>query len=362
MKIGIYDPYLDDLGGGEKYMMTLAICLAKNNHHVTVFWNNKEDLENLKRRFLLDLSSIKLSKNIFSPNVNFLERILETRKFDVIIILSDGSIPFVLSKKLFIHIQQPLTHICSDSWKTKIKLKRINKIFCNSYYTKSFIDKLFNVNSSVLYPPVELFPEEKEKANIILNVGRLRVKDVTINGEPVNDYKKQSVLIEAFKKMVSNGLKNWEFVLAVSVKQEDKSIFDQIQKMAEGYPINFLVNKNNKELWETYNKASIYWHASGFGEDLKNNPQYAEHFGISTVEAMGAGCVPVAINAGGQKEIVEDEKSGFLWNTEEELFERTMKLTKDSRLRRRMSEAARKRAKFFAGDRFCREIKEIIIK
>ena len=39
MKIGVYDPYLDDVGGGEKYMLTTAECLS-NDHDVTIFWDN----------------------------------------------------------------------------------------------------------------------------------------------------------------------------------------------------------------------------------------------------------------------------------------------------------------------------------
>ena len=31
MKIGIYDPYLDDIGGGEKYMMSIAEVLSLEN-------------------------------------------------------------------------------------------------------------------------------------------------------------------------------------------------------------------------------------------------------------------------------------------------------------------------------------------
>ena len=49
MRIGVFDPYLDDLGGGEKYMMSVASCLSKK-HDVTVFWDRKEDFEVFKKR------------------------------------------------------------------------------------------------------------------------------------------------------------------------------------------------------------------------------------------------------------------------------------------------------------------------
>ncbi|MEK7502083.1 MAG: glycosyltransferase [Patescibacteria group bacterium] len=355
MKIGIYDPYLDDLGGGEKYMMKIAQCFSQNNE-VFVFWNEEEDFDDLKKRFLIDLSRVSLRNNIFSKNFPIWKRLIESKRYDVIILLSDGSVPFLLSKKTYIHIQQPLPRIGLDL-KAKLKLSRISGIFCNSSYTKSFIDKSWGINTSILYPPVELKPKKTIKENIILHVGRFRVKNVG-----TEDYKKQGVMIDAFKKMIKQGLRNWKFVLAVSIRDDDKEVFDQVRESAKNLPIEFIVNRNNDELWDIYSKAKIYWHASGFGEDLKKHPEYAEHFGISTVEAMGAGAVPVVIDAGGQKEIVEEGKCGFLWNSINELIEKTSKLMENEKLLKKMSENARRRSARFAGDRFCKELEEIISK
>ncbi len=57
-----------------------------------------------------------------------------------------------------------------------------------------------------------------------------------------------------------------------------------------------------------------------------------EHFGITTGEAMSAGCVPVVINKGGQPEIVRDGVDGFVWNDSRELKEITLKLITDEYL------------------------------
>src|SRR3989344_7708867 len=276
MKIGIFDPYLDDLGGGEKYMMTIAECLSKK-HDVRVFWNNSKDLDLLIERFSLDLSKVKLVNNIFAPNSSFTERLRESRKYDIIILLSDGSIPLLLSKKLFVHIQQPLEQFEKGSLKNFFKLLRVTKFFCNSEYTKSFINNKFGIKTIVIYPPVETKPKNVEKENIILHVGRFRVKNAGID-----DYKKQQMMIDAFKEIVDGGLKNWEFIIATSVKENDTEEFERVKKTATNYPIKFLVNKKNVELWELYSRAKIYWHASGFGENLRLHPEFAEHFGIST--------------------------------------------------------------------------------
>ncbi len=354
MKIGIYDPYLDDLGGGEKYMMSIAKCLAKDND-VSIFWNNRRDLDNLSNRFAIALSNVSLVSNIFSPKTNIIKRLLETRKYDVIIFLSDGSIPLVLAKKLFIHIQQPLK--TEKNILTKLKVSRVDRVFCNSYYSKSYIDKQMGVASTVLYPPIKINSKNKIKQDIILHVGRFRPKD---SATGISDYKKQSVMVNTFKEMIKSGLKDWKFILAVSIRKGEEGIFEKFRSTAIGYPIEFLVNKTNDELWDVYSMAKIYWHATGFGEDLIKHPEYAEHFGISTVEAMGAGVVPVVVNAGGQKEIVENGKNGFLWDTFSDLTAKTISLINNDRLMKKMSNEAVIRSRYFSGDRFCKEVMNII--
>ncbi len=352
MRIGIYDPYLDDMGGGEKYMLSIAACLAEKNN-VDIFWDKPSDLEIVLRRFSIDLTNVKLVPNIFAKNVFLSKRLLESKKYDAIIYLSDGSIPVLLSKKLFIHIQQPFPAL-HPSIKSRIKLSRVDKVFCNSYFTKSFIDHELGVESIVIYPPVQLHPKKIEKENIILHVGRFRVTNINNT-----DYKKQQVMIDTFKK-ISKKIPKWKLVIASGVKEEDFDEFDQMKSSAKDYPIEFLVNKSNSELWETYSAAKIYWHASGYGENLQKHPEAAEHFGISTVEAMGAGAVPVVINAGGQKEIIEDGLSGFLWDTLGDLEDKTIMLANDSDILEKMANEAKIRAKDFAGERFCEEISKLI--
>lgn len=353
-KIGIYDPYLDDCGGGEKYMLTIAEVLSKQ-HEVSVFWDNKEDLDLVASRFSLDLSKVKLASNIFSSKVSFLNRFFKSKKYDAIILLSDGSIPLVHSK-LFLHLQRPLTRL-DPSFFDKLKIKRVNKFFCNSQFTKSYIDKTYKLNSDVLYPPVTITPKKVKKENIILHVGRFRVYDTTVG---VKDYKKQYVMINVFKEMVDHGLKSWKLIMGVSVKEEDAESFNKMKDEARGYPIEFKINKDNAELWKEYSRAKIYWHASGYGEDLIKHPERAEHFGISTVEAMGAGAVPVVINSGGQKEIVEDGVNGLLWSKLSELKEETLILINHKGLLEDLGKSAKLRAKDFSKEKFEKKIIEMM--
>lgn len=352
MKIGIFDPYLDTLGGGEKYMLTAASCLSKNNE-VFVFWDKFNILEEAQNRFDLDLSNVKITPNIFSYETKTFQRIIKSRKFDLIIYLSDGSIPLLLTS-LIIHFQFPVEWVDVNSFVDRMKILRVKKIICNSYFTKKYIDRKFNVTSTVLYPPVDKGSQSKEKENIILTVGRFgRLPEGS-------NFKKQDVMIKVFKKMVDNGLKNWEFFVVVSFKDEDQKGVESLEKLAQNYPIMIYKNLSFDEIRKLYRKAKIYWHAAGYGENLVSHPEKAEHFGISTVEAMSYGSVPAVFKAGGQTEIVESNRSGFLWKSLDEFAQKTQELIKNDNLWNAMSKEAVKRSHNFSGNRFCEELKEIV--
>jgi glycosyltransferase involved in cell wall biosynthesis len=78
-----------------------------------------------------------------------------------------------------------------------------------------------------------------------------------------------------------------------------------------------------------------------------------EHFGITIVEAMSAGCVPIVHDSGGPREIV-DEKTGFRWQTEEEIPSMIYAAMKNS-----PSATARERAQLFSRSRFDERITSI---
>ena len=84
----------------------------------------------------------------------------------------------------------------------------------------------------------------------------------------------------------------------------------------------------------------------------EREPEKLEHFGISTVEAMAYGVVPVVINKGGQKEMIEQGVTGYLWNTEEECIERTKRLIQAEKMRKEMAQRAAKEADKYSMEMF----------
>jgi glycosyltransferase involved in cell wall biosynthesis len=232
VKIGIFDPYLDSLSGGEKYMLSSAQCLLER-HEVFIFWDQKDERA-IKDQALyklgIDIRKAVFVPNIFSKNVSLISRIYSSRQYDSIIYLSDGSIPFVLTK-LYIHFQFP-TEWVKRSLINSLKLKKVSSVFCNSFFTKEYIDKEFGIKSRVLYPPIFIPVFHKvKKENIILNVGRF-----SINPDGTS-YKKQDILVDVFKSMVDNGLKKWRFVLVIGSEEKDREKLLTLEKQAKGYPI-----------------------------------------------------------------------------------------------------------------------------
>ena len=345
MKIAIYSPYLDTLGGGERYILTIAEHLSKNNE-VIIFWDGIDINNQAKERLNIDLSKVTFKKNVFIAN-NLIEKYKNLKDFDVCFVVSDGSIPMGFSKKNILHFQVPFK--TTPNLKNTIKLLTWKKIIVNSNFTKKIIDKSYGVSTTVLYPPVDILNlRPLEKKNIILSVGRFF--------SPLHD-KKQNILIKSFKKM---NLKAWKLVLAGGVDKTSEEKIKELQKSVDTYPIEILPNVSYSVIKKLYGEAKIYWHGAGFGEDEKKDPEKAEHFGISTVEAMASGAVPVVVPYGGQREIVDEGKNGLYFYTEDELIDKTLELINNQNLLDNLSKNALEKSKSYSKENFCRHLDEII--
>lgn len=348
MKIGIYDPYLDTLGGGEKYILSIA-SLLQHEHKVSVFWNNNQILQQAENRFNLSLKDVTITNNIFLTSTSSWERFRKTIEYDCIFFMSDGSIPTLGSKKTILIYQFALPHK-KNALARKLKVTRIHSVLCYSQFVKEDLVKEFGKKVVVLYPPVDPIKDRKEKENSIITVGRFT------RG---NNVKKHDVLIRAFQKF-SEKEKNWKLHIVGSHLPDDEDIVDSLKKLAKGSSIFFHANVSYKELSSLYATAKIYWHATGYQENVQQHPERAEQFGISTVEAMSAGCVPVVINSGGQKEIVDDGVNGFRFDTVEELIEKTQHLINNPTRMREFAQKAVAKSRVYSFETFSQRVKELV--
>jgi glycosyltransferase involved in cell wall biosynthesis len=258
------------------------------------------------------------AKNIFTTLINK-------------VVQSDGFAGKILGMFYGVYLKQ------KASFRVAGSLKTYDLLMANSRYTQQWISKLYSLHSEIVYPPIDIDQfAPGNKQNIIMSVGRFFPPKY-------GHCKKQFEMVQFFKKAYDKypELKSYEYHLCGGVKDEpeSKEYFEACQKEAEGYPIFFHPNIPFEDLKEYYAKAKIFWHASGYHEDSRS-PELAEHFGMTTVEAMSAGVVPVVIAKGGQIEIISQGKNGFLWDDESEIIQKTIHIIRDEHLRLKLMEGA----------------------
>lgn len=215
------------------------------------------------------------------------------------------------------------------------------KFLANSQYTKKNIIDRWKQNEdeiSVIYPPImtKQFKPASIKKNQIIHVSRLAAP------RPEAD-KGHKQMIEAFRTMCDAGLTGWTFHLVGQV--QDQSYVQKLKQYARGYPIAFHESIPFSQLQKLYAESKIYWHMTGITMPHELGAQ--EHFGMTTVEAMSSGCVPIVFNSGGQSEIVDDEKNGYLVSNITKTVDRTMELINSPKMLKNMSIEAVKKSKQF---------------
>ena len=363
MKILLISPYVPKhFGGGEKYLFDVAKILLDKKHQVFLSANLSEELTATKfeeiqksyENFLnYSLDGIKFIKTVFNKENNFFKKLLWTRNFDLIYYQTDGSLFFSLAKKNILHIQVPLI-LDKSSLLDKLKLRNWQIKNTNSYFTKDVIEKSWETKIDYVHQPAinleEFVVGEKEK--IILNVGRF-FKQL--------HSKRQDVLIDLFEelnKKFPKETKSWKLVLAGRV--EDQEYFNELKQQAKNLNIEFKTDLERKELLKIYSKAGIYWHATGYDVDPNKNPEKVEHFGISTIEAMASGAVPVVINKGGQPEVIGENLKDLLWDSKDEAINKTIALIKKPEERNKLSKKVVERSRNFSKEQFKKTLLEMI--
>ena len=251
-------------------------------------------------------------------------------------------------------ISQSLPHITEEIERVRSRndsssMSSYDLILTNSEFSCRWARKWWDIDPKTVYPPVTpIDTGMTEKQPLILSVGRFFAG---------GHNKKHDIMIKQFKHLIDDGLHGWTLQLigGQGTTKADTEYMEHILHLADGYPINVSPNLSKPSLDSAYAKASIYWHATGFGEK-KSNPSVFEHFGIAAAEAMSAGACPLLFNGGGLSEIIEPHVSGFLWSNTGELTKLSWDLIRNANLRRTIGTQAIKRSKAFHPDKFRSDI------
>lgn len=166
-----------------------------------------------------------------------------------------------------------------------VNSNRVDHFIANSNYIAKRIKKIYNRDSVVIYPPVDVdtFELQTQKEDYYLAASRMV------------PYKKIDIIVEAFNKMPDKTL----------VVAGDGPDFNRIKKIAKDNII-FKGFVSANELKGLMGKAKAFVFAA------------KEDFGIIPVEAQACGTPVIAYNAGGVKETVVHLTSGYLFNEQHE--------------------------------------------
>lgn len=390
-KVLILNPYISTMGGGEKHMGYLCQFIEKYyNYNVTidilvysydnvdVYSKDYVTIDNLNTQFGIELKKTRLKKiemehvndyKQYLKNKQIIEKI--TKDYDVFINFMFLSRHIGKAKKNIYEVMFPplryrwelnktIFHKLVGTFYDFKYFNSYNVMISNSMFTNHWLGTYWSnkKKNRVVYPPVfsekeiENRYDESKKKNIIISVGRFFVSAHS---------KKQ---LEMVKFFVNNQevFKDFEYHLcgAVSEDPADQEYLNQVKSEAVKVS-NVFIHENCKynELMELYSQAKLFWHGTGYLADENKEPEKMEHFGITTVEAMSFGAVPVVINRGGQKETVKEGVSGFRWENEKECVEKSKKLIDNDKLRKQFAEESVKRAKNYSIEKFYKENRRI---
>jgi glycosyltransferase involved in cell wall biosynthesis len=225
-------------------------------------------------------------------------------------------------------------------------------VVSNSEFTREWVERYWQCDSTVLYPPVTMH-KAGVKEPTILSVGRFF-------DETQGHSKKQLELVKAFRRLHDQGVRHWTLHLVGGCGVEGRPYVERVRRAADGLPVEFHLDATGDELESLYARASIYWHAAGLGEDETRRPDRLEHFGITTVEAMSAGAVPVVVGLGGLRETVRHGVDGFHFRTLAGLCSESLSLMTDDSMRARMASSAARHAESFSIDAFQSGLRRIV--
>lgn len=364
MRILFYDKAIDILGGGQRYACQMAAILS-NEHDVSFILKGKADKGFIEKAYNVDFSRVNvipIPKNLFlkipkTPLHMANEFISEvglqqecrkvscmTKDFDLFVNCEMSFQVKPLSKKSILITPFPRDFgkgyysLLYKMIRAKNYIPDYDIVLCYSQFSKDWIRKLWGVDARILSPFCGNLGKG-EKGDFILSVSRFTY----------DRSKKQAEMLRAFKEMVDEGLKGWTLILAGASRdiKPEKAFLEELIMEGKGYPVSIEVNASHDKVCELYATSKIFWHLCGLGVDEEKEPKKLEHFGMTTVEAMQNGCVPVVFNGGGQREIVTEGINGFLVNNLAELKEKTFNLINNNEMLATMGSKDRERARDF---------------
>jgi len=305
MKILVIHPYLSDIGGAEEVLINILEALMKRKHDVFVLgkFPKKSEFEKIASANITqipyDSSGFEIKRFQAYQKLLFKHDFLRNKlskkigHVDLEISTQDPMFFLGVGKKqiAYVHFPENLTRLMEGGnrrskffWKLfylpislrlRQRVSKANLLLCNSEYTKDAIMRYWGITALVVYPPVDVndfHPAPKE--DFVVSVGRF---------VPIKNYE---LIVEVAKLMPS-----LKFII-IGRRRVSDDYYEKIKRLKPAN-VELIGDATRSEIVSKLSRAKIYLHA-----------MVGEHFGISVVEAMAAGCIPIVHDSGGPKEVI----------------------------------------------------------
>lgn len=365
MKILLVHPRLSVKGGGERVAIHSILAAAKAGHDVTLLSEEFDEasfedffgcsglFDKVNRRYYPSFKPVLGPRLLLYQRLAYhrykIKQVVAKERFDVVLSTQDiGYVPstatpviqYCYFPEYFSHLQgsspSPIWRIYyrPASFYYRNRVRRVGTLLSVSNYTGRFVKDKWNRNSFTVYPPCPVedyaqLAQIRKRENLVLTVGR------------IVPAKRFHTFVDLARKVP-----NTRFVAIGSLSKEAKGYYEGLKEIA---PENFsFVVSPLRKVRELLGQAMAYVHCAE-----------GEHFGITIVEGMAAGCVPVVHDSGGPTEIVTSDV-GFRWRNLDSAAKQIKMLAENEDLREKLSSAASARAKRFNPEEFESEIEKVL--
>ena len=293
-------------GGIESLCKSISMSTCKYENHWLFVYQGGIIANSMKEQTQDKIIILNEKRNIAKIILN-IKQYCKNNKIDIVVFHHSGlhnDIIYILSRVVLPKVkfvrQQHICYSTNNSLKDKlydiimnIEFKLSDLIVFVSKASQQSYENKFNLKNNkkaVIYNGIgqEFYSNNKtkNKQNIFIYVGRLEKEKGVI------------LLLEAFKQFNKNN-NNYKLMYI-----GDGNAKQELEKLVKIYKLESKVEFLGKRLdvikWLDISKIFIY-------------PSICdESFGISVVEAMSRGCVPVTFKKGGLPEIIENYHNGFI--------------------------------------------------
>ncbi|MEM2130548.1 MAG: glycosyltransferase [Candidatus Bathyarchaeia archaeon] len=372
----ITSPSLNLLGGAQRTCLCTIAALRKRGRKTVLATVDKTDWELIKKVFgsiSLPDEEVYLFSNIPKFSILMLKQFFLAFSYALQLFLirknnatslivnmggelvdTIGDVVYVNAVPVrFLHLLRSKNRRFVNRWIFYSKLYSIflkvlgdsaNVIVANSKFTQKIVEEFMGKKAVVINPPVNLselncYKDHTRQENIVITISRFRSE------------KGLKIIPE-----IASYVKDCKFVIVGIADKESKvclkELLEEMRRLDVAERVYIYINKPQKSVQKVLRAAKVFLHT-----------QATEAFGISIVEAMAQGCVPIVPRMGGPWIDIldgEDGLYGFSYTRPIEAAEKIERLLLNERLRVEVAERAKQRAMIFSETLFSNKIRELV--